>query len=289
MAAAVPVIALPDTDDAPHFAPWINGTQPDEPETQVQQIDSDTYVIRQSVRTNFEAPFLYLIFGQDRALLIDTGAGGLAIRPTVDRVIADWRERHDGRPVELIVAHSHGHGDHRAGDGEFTDRPATQVVGLSASDVAAFFGIAPWPDAIAPYDLGGRVLQIIPTPGHHDAHIMVYDARTQILFSGDMLYPGRLYVPKNKFADFTASAHRLEAFAKTHPIKALLGAHIEMTTTPGQDYGFEAATHPDEHLLPLDPTVIDELAKATDTAKNPPEIDRHDDFIVYPLDPRPAT
>ncbi|WP_443018746.1 hypothetical protein [Sphingomonas sp. 7/4-4] len=47
---------------------------------------------------------------------------------------------------------------------------------------------------------------------------MVYDARTQLLFSGDMLYPGRLYVPRDKFGEFRASADRLAAFAATHPI-----------------------------------------------------------------------
>src|SRR6187402_3193860 len=63
---------------APEFAHWIDGTV-SEPETQVQMIDGDTFVIRQSVKTNFEAPFLYLLFGKDRALLLDTGAGGLKI------------------------------------------------------------------------------------------------------------------------------------------------------------------------------------------------------------------
>ena len=66
---------------------WIDGTLAQEPAAQVQALDADTFVIRQSVKTNFEAPFLYLLFGRDRALLIDTGAGGLRVRPTVDRLI----------------------------------------------------------------------------------------------------------------------------------------------------------------------------------------------------------
>lgn len=280
-ASPVPPVA------APSFAPWIDGTAPDEPDMQVQAIDGDTYVLRQSVRTNFEAPFLYLIFGSKRALLIDTGAGGLQIRPTIERVIADWRARHGGRAIELVVAHSHGHGDHHAGDAEFAGRPNTHVVGLSAADVAHFFGVDPWPEDIAPFDLGGRTLQILATPGHEDAHIMVYDPVTQLLFSGDMLYPGRLYVPRDKFADFRASAERLAAFAHTHPIRALLGAHIEMTRTAGKDYPMRAARHPVEHGLALAPSVIDELAKALETAPTPPVIDRHADFIVYPLEPRP--
>lgn len=271
----------------PGFAPWINGTRANEPETQVQAIDGDTFVIRQSVRTNFEAPFLYLIFGRDRALLLDTGAGGLKIRPTVDRLMADWRGKHGGRPIRLVVAHTHGHGDHHAGDDEFRARPDTEVVGLKPAEVAAFFHFADWPRDAARFDLGGRVLDILATPGHQPAHIMVYDARTRLLFSGDMLYPGRLYVPLNHFEDFRASAARLAAFAKTHPVRALLGAHIEMTTTPGKDYGMEAPVHADEHPLQLAPSTIRELRAAVAKAGPVPAIDRHADFIVYPVPARP--
>ena len=269
----------------PHFAPWIDGTAAAEPQMQVQPIDADTIVIRQSVRTNFEAPLLYLLFGRDRALLIDSGAGGLTIRPTIDRLIETWRAQHGGRRVHLVVAHTHGHGDHHAGDAEFRDRPDTEVLGLSPQDVSAFFRITDWPREIARFDLGGRVLDILPTPGHEPAHIMVYDARTQLLFSGDMLYPGRLYVPIDSFDAFRTSADRLAAFAATHSIRAVLGAHIEMTTTPGQDYPMRAAAHPLEHALPLAPSTIEELQRATIDAGASPGIDRHADFILYPRRP----
>lgn len=272
----------------PKFAKWIDGTKAAEPQTQVQAIDDDTFVIRQSVQTNFEAPFLYLLFGRDEALLIDTGAGGLRIRPTVDRLIAQWRARHKDRPVRLTVAHSHSHGDHHAGDAEFVERPDTRVVGLKPGDVAAAFHIGDWPETIGTYDLGGRILDVIPTPGHEPAHMMVYDRRTRLLFSGDMLYPGRLYVPRDQFPAFRASAERLSAFAAQHPIVALLGAHIEMTRTPGQDYPMNAKSHPQERPLALPPSVIGELADAVTKMGDTPALDRHADFIVFPVPPRPA-
>ena len=286
-AAALFAIGAAPAGVGPPFAHWIDGTT-GEPETQVQAIDAATFVIRQSVKTNFEAPFLYLLFGRDRALLIDSGAGGLRIRPTVDRLIVAWRAQHGGRPIRLIVAHSHGHGDHHAGDGEFRHRPDTEVVGLEPAQVAAFFGIGDWPSEVGRYDLGGRALAIVPTPGHQPAHIMVYDARTRLIFSGDMLYPGRLYVPRDRFAVFRASADRLAAFARSHPVRALLGAHIEMTRTPGQDYPMQAPAHPAEHGLALPASAIEELDRAMATATSPPVIDRHADFIIYPVAPNPA-
>ncbi|GAC1403793.1 MAG: hypothetical protein NVSMB69_00810 [Novosphingobium sp.] len=266
---------------------WIDGTLPDEPVTQVQALDADTFVIRQSIKTNFEAPFLYLLFGRDKALLVDSGAKDGKIRPTVDRLIADWLTVHHRQSIPLVVAHSHSHGDHVAGDAAFRERPDTTVVGLKPADVATFFGIAKWPQQIARFDLGGRVLSVIPTPGHQAAAAMYYDPRLKILLSGDTLYPGRLYVPVNFMADDRASLARLAAFAATHPIRAALGAHIEMTRTPGRDYGHEAPTHPDEHPLELPASAVADLKAGLKAPLDVPGKGQvHDHFIIMPVPAR---
>jgi glyoxylase-like metal-dependent hydrolase (beta-lactamase superfamily II) len=271
----------------PLFAPWIDGTAASEPQTQTQRYDRDTYVIRQSVKTNFEAPFLYLLFGKDRALLLDTGAGGLKIRPTVDAAIDQWLVKHHRTSIPLVVAHSHSHGDHRAGDAEFKDRPDTVVVGWTAPEVAAFFRIANWPQDIVKFDLGGRVLDVIPTPGHHPSHIMIFDERTRWLLSGDTLYPGRLYIPDGALADYRASIDRVVGFTKTRRVSRVMGAHIEMTREPGKDYRELARTHPDEHALELPYADLLELQAAVHAMGDTPKRDVHPDFIVFPLPPRP--
>jgi glyoxylase-like metal-dependent hydrolase (beta-lactamase superfamily II) len=270
----------------PLFQPWIDGTGAAEPQTQTQRLDADTYVIRQSVKTNFEAPFLYLLFGKDRALLLDTGAGGLKIRPAVDAAIAQWLAEHRRASIPLVVAHTHGHGDHRMGDDEFRDRPDTVVVGLKPEEVAAFFGITPWPTRIVTFDLGGRVLDVIPTPGHQPAHIMIFDRKDRLLLSGDTLYPGRLYVPANMFADFRDSVDRVAAFARKSRPRHILGAHIEMTRTPGKDYPQAAPSHPDEHVLELSYADLLELQTAVHKMGDTATRSVHDNFIVFPLPPR---
>src|SRR5258708_7912410 len=45
------------------------------PDWQVHEYNPDFYIIRESGCINYEKPFLYLIFGQDKVLLEDTGAG----------------------------------------------------------------------------------------------------------------------------------------------------------------------------------------------------------------------
>lgn len=288
LVAACPASAMPATPLPRLFAErWIDGTNGAEPVAQVQALDADTFVIRQSIKTNFEAPFLYLLFGRDKALLIDTGAEGGVIRPVVDRVISEWLAAHGRKSIPLVVAHSHAHGDHIAGDSAFRDRPETVVVGLKPADVAAFFGLQPWPGDISIFDLGGRALSIIPTPGHQAAAMMVYDPRLKILLSGDTLYPGRLYIPVNFLADNRASIDRLAAFVRTHPVRAVLGAHIEMTRTPGRDYAHEVLEHPDEHPLELPPAEIAQLRaglKAELDTPDQPQV--HDRFIIVPVPPR---
>ena len=264
------------------FKPWINGVSADEPQMQVQRYDDDTYVIRQSIRTNFEGPFLYLLFGSDRALLIDTGAGGLTVRPTINRVITEWAARHHRTSIPLIVAHSHSHGDHHQGDAEFLDQPDTIVIGLYPKDVADFFKIADWPHQIVAYDLGDRVLDIIPTPGHQSAHIMIFDRRTRLLFSGDSLGPYRLYISMNEAKTYRDSIDRVAAFTRDKRVSFILGAHIEMTTKPRELIAEEAPSHPDEHVLEISYSNLPELQTALHAMGDNLVQQAHRDFVIFP-------
>jgi glyoxylase-like metal-dependent hydrolase (beta-lactamase superfamily II) len=207
------------------------------------------------------------------------------IRPAVDAAIAQWLAEHHRTSIPLVVAHTHGHGDHRQGDGEFKDRPDTAVVGLSAPEVAAFFGIADWPKGTAIFDLGGRPLTIIPTPGHHPSHIMVYDPQARLLLSGDTLYPGRLYVPVNTFGDFRDSIDRVVRVVGRRKVAWLLGAHIEMTRSPGEELP-DRPPHANEHALELPWARMLELQAAIHAMGDKPVRQIHDDFVIEPRPPR---
>jgi hydroxyacylglutathione hydrolase len=247
---------------------WDDGTDPAGPEHQVHRYDDRTVIIRQALRTNYEGPFIYLLLGTERALLLDTGTGDALLRPVVDGLLSGQR---------LIVAHTHSHDDHVGGDAEFED-----VVGRSADDVATYFGIGDWPNDIVQFDLGDRVLDIIPIPGHHASHIAVYDRTTRLLFSGDSLYPGRLYV--SDWPAFRASVSRLAGFvAEGNPVEWVLGAHIELTRRPGEDYELGAAQHPAEHRLQLEAAVLTELAQVLEEGGPQPVRIARDHFIVHPV------
>ena len=201
---------------------WIHGSKNCEknidPPIQIVKYNSNTYILRQNKCTNYEAPFMFLFFGENKALLMDTGATKeddiFSLYETVKGIINDWSEKNG--EVELVVAHTHKHGDHYAGDGQFKEKPNTTVIGLEVEDIQNSFKISNWPEEIVDYDLGNRLMKIIPIPGHQASSIAVYDTSTKILLTGDTFYPGRLYVK-----DWNAFKMSIERLVKFTPINYL--------------------------------------------------------------------
>jgi len=260
---------------------WIHGSPPGgpaDPKVQVVRVDDDTFIMRQSKDVNYEAPFLYLLCGIERAILLDTGAAaGGGVRETVDSLLRD-RER-DAPGYRLVVAHTHGHRDHVAGDGDFAGRANTTVVGRGLSDVQAYFGFTGWPAQVVTFDLGARQLEITGSPGHQAAAITVYDERTGFLLTGDTVYPGRLYV--KDMAAFAASLDRLATFTATRRVSHVLGCHIEMTTQPDRDYPVGCRYQPDEPPLQLSLGRLLAVRDAARQAKDKLGVHKHGDFAIY--------
>ncbi|KJS27142.1 MAG: hypothetical protein VR75_04265 [Hyphomonadaceae bacterium BRH_c29] len=266
---------------------WNSGIDPHEAAFQVQAIDANTYVLRQSLRTSFEAPFLYLLFGTDKALLIDTGVEGVDLRAVIDRLI-DQHAAAEGHSFSLVVMHTHGHGDHVGGDAGFEGRPDTVIVGHSVEDVSAFFGITDWPDGTGTLDLGGRTIEILPTPGHHPSHVMIFDAASHILFSGDAIYPGRLFFECGEAGEYATSIDRVATFAETHQIDWLLGGHVEMKAKPGQAFGQQGKLRRGEHVLELSASAITDVQAAFAGIGDYPRVTPFAEFMLlpHPADPQ---
>lgn len=272
---------------------WIHGAprarHGAEPRIQVHHYDEHTVILRQSKSVHYEAPFLYLLFGNRRALLVDTGAtadaGRFPLRDTVDELVAGWLARHPRDAYDLVVAHTHGHGDHVAGDGQFAGRPLTTVVGREPEAVQQFFGFTDWPGQIVTFDLGGRVLEVTGSPGHHRAAITIYDSWTGFLLTGDTVLPGRLYVDDGEA--FRASLDRMAALAGGRPVAHVMGCHVEMTRTPGRDFPVGAAYQPDEHALQMSLAQLVAVRDATASIGGKRGVHRFDDFVLY-YEPRKA-
>lgn len=268
---------------------WIHGSpssRTTDAPLQVHAYDPHTFILRQSMSVHREAPFMYLLLGNERALLVDTGAtpdpARFPLRATVDALIDTWLVANPGNPGEayrLIVAHSHAHGDHLAADLQFADRPETTIVGSDVASVRTFFGFDRWPGETVTFDLGGRMLDITGCPGHHATSIAIYDPWSGFLLTGDTVYPGRLYV--NDMPAFTDSLDRLVEFARARSVTHVMGGHVEMTKHPGHDYPMWADYQPDEVPLAMSPSTLPTVAAAALAVASRPGPHVFDDFVIY--------
>ena len=243
-----------------------------EPAVRGWRYDARTLLLRQSLFTHFEAPFLTLLLGSRRALLLDTGTGDADVRRAIDGLLA-------GYGGELVVAHTHAHDDHVGGDGQFVGRARTTIVGHSLLDVRNTFGLGG--SGRGGIDLGDRRIDVLAIPGHEAAHVAFYDPDTRLLLTGDTLYPGRLYV--RDWAAYVASVGRLVDFVDDgHAPSHVLGAHIELSADD-VEYPERATLHPNEHPLPLAETHLRDLKQTVDAMASAPVRTKRRSFVVVPL------
>ena len=260
---------------------WENSTDREQP-ARVHFLEDHTVVIRQSLRTSPEGPFVVLLFGNERAFLLDTGderdPSVWPLRRIVDELVDDWRAKHPREGYGLLVAHTHAHRDHIAGDIQFADRQHTTVVGVELDDVQDFFDLHDWPHGSSSLDLGGRRLEVIPTPGHHESSISVFDPYTGLLFSGDTAYPGRIYI--RDMAAYLTTIGRLAALAESGHVSHVLGGHIELDQD-GRDYPLGDREHPMEASPFMSSNELIAIREAARTVAGSPGVHPFDGFVIY--------
>jgi len=256
-------------------------------EWQVHEYNPDFYILRQSGCTDFEKPFVFLLFGSDRGLLLDTGSRRGNLAATLKLVMHRWLTRNHRERVPLIVAHTHSHSDHVAGDAELQalGDPAIPItyVAPTVDDTRKFYGMSNWPEDPGAVDLGARVLDVLAIPGHDSVSVALYDRQTAILFTGDSVYPGRLYI--RDFAAFEKSNDRMLRFTAGKPVAHLLGNHIEQTRTPYTDYPVGTIYQPDEHELPLSRGALFEIQAGLAAMHGKPQRMAFRDFTLWPVGP----
>jgi glyoxylase-like metal-dependent hydrolase (beta-lactamase superfamily II) len=193
----------------------------------------------------------YLITGEKRALLFDTGMGISDIK----KVTAELTQ------LPIIVLNSHTHDDHVGGnwqfdaiygmDTDFTRNNASgsredaqaeiapdQICGrLPKGFDARAYATRPW--KITAYvhdgdhlDLGGRTLELIATPGHTPDAVSLFDRANGFLFTGDTYYPAPIWLfrPETDLDAYASSIRRLAALAPQ--IRLVLGAHNIPVASP---------------------------------------------------------
>jgi glyoxylase-like metal-dependent hydrolase (beta-lactamase superfamily II) len=184
----------------------------------------------------------YLIFGDKRAVLFDTGMGIGNIKQVVEHLTR----------LPVSVVNSHTHNDHvgdnwrfssvygmdtaftrKSAEGSIADAKAEIAPDMLCGPLPAGFNAATyrtrpfritnWLHGGDKIDLGSRVLEVIATPGHTPDSISLWDAKNGLLFTGDMYYQGPIYLyrPETDLDAYEASIKKMSALGA----KLLLPAH----------------------------------------------------------------
>lgn len=214
----------------------------------------EVYKIRPGVFAIYEPHQLeevisYLILGDDKAVLFDTGMG----IGNIQAVVAGLTK------LPVSVVNSHTHNDHVGDNWRFSDvygmdtdftranargskadaqvelAPEEICGGLPAGFDAAYatkpFRITHWLRDGDKIELGGRTLKVIGTPGHTPDAIALLDEKNGLLFTGDSFYLGPIYLyrPETDLDAYVESMTKLAAMAPR--LQLLLPSH----NTPAVD------------------------------------------------------
>ena len=211
----------------------------------VEKIDESTFVI--SEYHHWEKTHCYLLIGEEKALLIDSGLG-------VGDISAQVKKLTD-KPV--IVVATHIHWDHVGGHRQFSEFYVHQAevdwisgnFPLPVQVVRKSILQADWlPDEfdVNEYEifygkptrlleendiinLGNRLIQVLHTPGHSPGHLCFFEEKKGYLFTGDLIYKGALiaFYPST---DPVAYFESVKKIAKL-PIKKIYPGHFELYIT----------------------------------------------------------
>lgn len=211
---------------------------------EIYKVRPNVYAIYEP--NQFEEAISFLIVGELKALLFDTGSGVGDIKEVVENLT--------DKPITVL--NSHGHYDHTGGNHQFENvigvanaYAQSRAKGLPHSEVAEFVteawfrpGMMPAdfsPEAfsIKPYkfdsfvmdgeniELGGRTLEVLFIPGHSPDSTALLDRANRQLYIGDTFYMAPLYahLEGSNMAQYKETANRLAALAPD--ITDLMTAH----------------------------------------------------------------
>lgn len=212
----------------------------------IDKIDADTYII--SEYRHWEETHCYLLNGAQRSLLIDTGLGIC----NISEVVSGLTEK----PVTAVATHIHW--DHIGGHKYYPDfyaheaeldwlnggfpQPLEMIKEyvVDRCDLPDDFNINAYqffqgkPRKVLHggehIDLGGRIVEVLHTPGHAPGHMCFWEAKKGYLFTGDLVYKNTLtaWFPST---DPEAYLKSLEVVAAL-PVKRVFPAHHSLDVQP---------------------------------------------------------
>ena len=202
---------------------------------EIKEIQNNIFIIKE---INYkEHCNCYLIIGNKKCLLIDLGIGIINISKIIKPLIKN---------KELITIVTHLHFDHIGGSKYFDEiygditNIKNKDIGLNYLNSQDFLEIDDYENSKKitlnsnkfkqiefnkDLDIGGFKFKIFKSYGHDKSSICIYEENQKILFSGDLIYNGKLIYDLNDSnkSEYINSLNKI----KTLKLKTIYGGHNE--------------------------------------------------------------
>lgn len=223
----------------------------------VEKIDDSTFAI--SEYRHWEETHCYLLLGNKKAVLIDTGLGVSNIKSVTDMLTS----------LPITVVTTHVHWDHIGGHRFFDDIAVHEAeaewlsdkfpIPLQAVKANLLREACEFPEDFDAdkysifsgtaqtilhdndrLDLGGRRLEVIHTPGHSPGHCCFFEQERGYLFSGDLIYKGCLYAfyPSTDPLLFRQSVRKVQSLEISQVLPGHHQLHIPVSLVNSIEKGF---------------------------------------------------
>jgi len=198
----------------------------------VSRIDPDTYAIHEP--RYWQRNVMYVLKGETRAILFDTGSGTRDIAWVADKVTK--------KPMTAVA--SHVHYDHIGSHASFKSvamvdlpetRAATSADGWYSPPMtkslyafAGGFQVTEWWKPGDTIDIGGRLIEVVHIPGHSTDSIALVDRKRGYAFVGDHFYGGMPLLANLPGSDLAAYVESTRKLLRDFPeIRMIYGAHAQ--------------------------------------------------------------
>ena len=218
---------------------------------EVYKVSGGTFAICEP--GHWEGVISYLIEGQNKAVLLDTGMGIGDIKKVIEQLTR----------LKVSVVNSHTHFDHIGGNHQFDEIAVfnddfeikSLERGRTIEDLRGEMSpknlYKPLPKGFDPkayrifpskptrllkheelIDLGDRKLKVLHTPGHSPGSICLLDTKSKELFTGDTFYLSSLFThfPESNFLAYSRTADYLASLAPS--INVLRPSHDDSRRQP---------------------------------------------------------